>query len=95
MKATMLIAALAVASFSTAAWADCRCSCVKGQIEPVCSSESDLPPVCAPRACSAKPMRTSLIDDKSFVATKTAKRCREVTVPNERTGAYVTKQVCE
>jgi hypothetical protein len=94
--AAKLLAAMMVASFSTHAFASCACSCVNGQIEAVCSMPSDLPPVCAPRACTAKPLHTALIADKSSIASSTtARKCHETQVLNPQTGAYVAKQVCQ
>ena len=93
--AARLLAALMVASFSTYASAACKCSCVDGQIEAVCSLPTALPRVCAPRSCSAKPLRAALIAaDKTPAATPTARQCHETQVLNPQTGAYVSKQVC-
>jgi hypothetical protein len=94
--AAMLLAAMMVASFSTTATAACRCTCVNGQIEAVCRSTTDLPPVCAPRACKAKSDQGSLFADQASAIGGGAKRqCRETLVRNPQTGAYVTKQVCQ
>ena len=94
--AAKLLAALLVASLPNYASAACKCSCVDGQIEAVCSLPSELPPVCAPRACTAKPLRAALIAaDKPVAATPVARQCRETQVLNPQTGAYVSKQVCQ
>ena|GEM_PF-2469227 len=96
--AARLLAAIVVASLPTYASATCKCSCVNGQIEAVCRSQTDLPPVCAPRTCTAKSDRGSLVADKSLVAGKSpvgTRQCRETLVPNPQTGAYITKQVCQ
>ncbi len=94
--AAKLLAAVMVASLSTYASAACKCSCVNGQIEAVCSVPSDLPPVCAPRACSAKPLHASLVAaDKTPTGTPAARQCHETQVLNPQTGAYVSKQVCQ
>jgi hypothetical protein len=92
--AALLLAAMMVASLPIAASADCRCSCVNGQIEPVCSAASELPPACSARACTVKPTRASLIvADKSDLSNKG--QCRETLVLNPQTGAYVPKKVCQ
>lgn len=93
--AARLLAAMVVASLSSYASADCRCSCVNGEIAAVCTMPSELPPVCAPRACTVKPIRASLIADKSQASTKASRQCRETLVLNPQTGAYVAKQVCQ
>ena len=33
------------------AQADCICECVNGQMQPLCSSSIDLPPICPPTIC--------------------------------------------
>ena len=91
--AAKLLAAVMVASLSTYASADCRCSCVNGQIEAVCSLPSDLPPVCAPRACTVKRPSNTLVNQSS-IAANTTKQCQETQVLNPQTGAYISKQVC-
>jgi hypothetical protein len=95
MKTVALaLATLIVASLPNGASAECRCSCVNGEIEAVCISASELPPVCAPRACTAKPVRASLIADKRTVGTVAKQECRETEILNPRTGSYVVKRVC-
>lgn len=91
--AATLLAALLVASLPTAASAACKCSCVDGQIEPVCSTNSELPPACSARACSVKPTRASLVSlDKSDL---NKGQCQEKLVLNPQTGAYIPKKVCQ
>jgi hypothetical protein len=92
--AAKVLAALMVASLSSYASAACKCSCVNGQIEAVCQLQTDLPPVCAPRTCTAKPIRAALIGaDKT--PTPAARQCHETQVLNPQTGAYISKQVCQ
>lgn len=93
--AAKLLAAMVLASLSTYASADCHCSCVNGQIEAVCAMPSELPPVCAPRACSAKPLHAALVADKSQMSAAGSKQCHETLVLNPQTGAYVSKKVCQ
>ena len=94
--AAKVLAALMVASLSSYATAACKCSCVNGQIEAVCQLQTDLPPVCAPRTCTVKPLRAALIAaDKSPAPTPAARQCHETQVLNPQTGAYVSKQVCQ
>jgi hypothetical protein len=35
--------------------ASCECRCVDGQVQPLCSSSIDLPPICAPQICAIVP----------------------------------------
>lgn len=92
-RVAKLLAAVMVASLSTYASAACRCSCVNGQIEAVCTLPSELPPVCAPRACTVKAPGATLVN-QSRVAANTTKQCHETQVLNPQTGSYVSKQVC-
>ena len=96
--AARFLAAMMVASLPTLASAACKCSCVNGKIEAVCRSQTDLPPVCAPRACTAKSDGGSLFADKGLVSNKSpvaTRQCRETLVLNPQTGAYIPKQVCQ
>lgn len=45
--ATLLLVLAALSS----AQANCVCRCVNGQMEPLCSSSIDLPPICPPTVC--------------------------------------------
>jgi len=92
-RVALWLAAVAVASVSTHVSADCRCSCVNGQIEAVCKLPSDLPPACAPRACTVKAPKALLVNQTN-IATNRPKECRETLKLNEATGAYIAQQVC-
>jgi hypothetical protein len=92
--AVKVLAALMVASLSSYASAACKCSCVNGQIEAVCQLQTDLPPVCAPRTCTTKPIRAALIGADKAPA-PAARQCHETQVLNPQTGAYISKQVCQ
>lgn len=91
-RVARLLAAVMIAGLSTSAGASCGCSCVNGQIEPVCTLPTDLPPVCAPRACTLKPARRTLVNQAN--AANIAKGCQEKLVLNPQTGAYISRQVC-
>ena len=88
-----LLAAVMLAGLSTYAFASCGCSCVNGQIEAVCTLPSELPPVCAPRACTVKQPKATLVNQSSL-ATSEPKQCRETHVLNPQTGTWIAKQVC-
>lgn len=93
-RVAKLLAAVALASLSTYASADCHCSCVNKQIEAVCTSPSDLPPVCAPRACTVKQPSVTLVN-QTRVGPNATKQCHETLVLNPQTGSYISKQVCQ
>ncbi|MGH8173946.1 MAG: hypothetical protein ACREPX_12455 [Rhodanobacteraceae bacterium] len=88
-----LLAAAMLASLSSSAFAACACSCVNGQIEAVCRLPSELPPVCAPRACTVKAPKATLVN-QSAIAANSTKQCHETHVLNPQTGTWVEKQVC-
>lgn len=43
--------ALTILLFGGAANAACTCQCVNGQMQPLCQSSIDLPPICPPTIC--------------------------------------------
>ncbi|HEV7491837.1 MAG TPA: hypothetical protein VGO25_13615 [Rhodanobacteraceae bacterium] len=92
--AAKLLAAVMVASFSASASAACHCSCVNAQIEAVCTLPSDLPPVCAPRACTSKAPSTTLVN-QTRVGPNATKQCHETLTLNPQTGSYISKQICQ
>jgi hypothetical protein len=92
--AAKLLAAVALASLSTYASAACKCSCVNGQIEAVCALPTELPPVCAPRACTVKAPSATLVN-QTRVGPNATKQCHESLALNPATGSYVSKTVCQ
>jgi len=94
-RVAKLLAAIMVASLSTYASADCRCSCVKGEIEPVCSAATDLPPVCAPRACSVKTANVTPVNQARITPTGSSSQCHMELIPSTRSGRYDWKKVCQ
>jgi hypothetical protein len=40
---------------STSAYAGCACQCVNGEMQPLCDSAIDLPPICPPTICGIAP----------------------------------------
>jgi len=59
IKITLTIMLLIV----TNSYAGCRCVCMDGQVQAVCSSTLDIAPICTPRICpietpSIAPIRT-------------------------------------
>ena len=52
MKVTIAFFVLALmGAMSSLANAECVCSCVNGQVTPICTSSIDVRPICAPRVC--------------------------------------------
>jgi len=74
-------------------YAGCRCVCMDGQVQAVCSSTLDIEPICAPRICpietpSIAPIQTPRV---SPIGTS---RCVQKNVYNDNTGRYEWKEVC-
>jgi hypothetical protein len=93
-RVAKLLAAIMVTSLSTYASADCRCSCVNGEIEPVCSASTDLPPVCAPRACSLKTANVTPVN-QARITQAGSLQCHMELIPSTRVDRYDWKKVCQ
>lgn len=89
-----LLAAIgASAVLSSPAEAACQCSCVNGQVQPICTSSIDIRPICSPRICpivppAVRPIATPIVPP---IGTRT---CRMEQVVNPYTGQYEWKQIC-
>lgn len=92
------IAAMAVALYmvalATPANARCVCRCINGQVQGVCDSAIDIPPICAPQIC---PMTSPSIAPipKPTIPPLGTTSCRQVQVLNSRTNQYEWRQVCQ
>jgi hypothetical protein len=52
MKRVFLCLSVGLALLLSApAEASCTCQCVDGEMQPLCSSSIDIPPICPPRIC--------------------------------------------
>lgn len=79
--------------FSSPAAAACQCSCVNGQVQPICSSSIDIRPICTPRICpivppAVRPIATPVVPP---IGTRS---CRMEQVLNPYTGQYEWRSVC-
>lgn len=89
-----LFAALAASAlYPSPAQASCQCSCVNGQVQPVCTSSIDVRPVCSPRICpivppAVRPIATPVVPP---VGTRS---CRMEQVLNPNTGQYEWRSIC-
>lgn len=80
-------------SLSATARADCVCTCVNGQVQALCSSSLDLPPICSPRICplttpSIAPLQAPKLNPLGTTS------CRQAQVLNPYTNRYEWKRVC-
>ena len=52
MKRVLTCVSVGVALLTSArVEASCTCQCVNGEMQPLCSSAIDIPPICPPRIC--------------------------------------------
>lgn len=83
-----------VGFFSPAtSYADCRCACIDGEVQAVCSSTLDIEPICSPRICPITPPSIQPIQQPRIPPIGT-KRCVQRQIYNERTRQYEWKDVC-
>jgi len=47
----LALISVALSALVTSAQAACVCRCVDGEMQPICSSSIDLPPICPPAIC--------------------------------------------
>lgn len=91
--APVACAIAATVAYSVPAQAACQCRCVNGQIQPVCTSSIDLPPICPPGICpivppAVRPIATPVVPPLG------TRSCRLEQVLNPNNGRYEWKQVC-
>jgi len=84
-----------VAASSTAqdATASCVCRCVNGEVQALCSSSIDLPPICPPTICPITPPSVAPIQAPRVPPIGTTV-CRQAQVVNPRTGHYEWREIC-
>jgi hypothetical protein len=75
-------------------YSSCRCACVNGQVQAICTSSIDLKPICSPRICpiqtpSIRPIQTPVLPP---IGTS---NCRKEQVYNDNTYRYEWKTVCQ
>jgi hypothetical protein len=95
VRIALCVAAFTVvlAALSGAAGAACVCRCLNGKAQPVCSSSTDIPPLCNTTACPMSPPRVSPQD---ALQPKPAVKpgCRISQVYNPDTGRHEWGQIC-
>ncbi len=94
---TLVLAALAgLASLAVAgsAEASCSCRCLNGKSIPVCSSSSEIPPICNSTSCplSAPP---KLPQDARQPVPTVVPGCKNQEVYDPKTGRYSVESVCQ
>jgi len=95
VRLALCVAAVLVllAALSGAAGAACVCRCLDGKAQPVCSSSTDIPPLCNTTACPMSPPRVSPQD--ALQPKPTVKPgCKIRQVYNPETGRHEWGQIC-
>ncbi len=89
----LLVLAVASVLVPRLGGASCVCQCVNGEVEAICSSAIEVPPVCAPRVCPIVPPKVEPITPPTVPPVGTS-RCQMVQVYDEEAREYVWKKVC-
>lgn len=78
----------------THASAACVCRCVDGEMQPLCSSSIDLPPICPLTICGIVPPSIAPIAPPALPPLGTSE-CHQRQVMNPDTRRYEWQRVCE
>jgi hypothetical protein len=78
---------------SATAEADCECRCVDGEMQPLCSSSIDLPPLCPTTPCSLAPLSIAPLPSMQLPPLGTS-HCSQRQVLNPATRQYEWRNVC-
>ncbi len=73
--------------------AECRCVCIEGEVQAICSSTLDIAPICSPRICPITPPSVEPIQPPSIPPLGTT-NCVQRQVYNEETAQYEWQEVC-
>ncbi len=89
----LLVLAAGGISIPNVGHASCACQCVNGEVEPICGSAIEVPPVCAPRVCPIVPPEVEPITPPTVPPVDTS-RCQMVQVYDEEAKKYVWRKIC-
>jgi hypothetical protein len=78
---------------TTSAEASCVCRCVDGQMQPLCSSSIDLPPICPMTNCALPPPSIAPIQPAQLPPLGTS-QCSQRQVLNPATRRYEWRSIC-
>ena len=74
--------------------ADCFCTCINGENQPLCDNTLEIPPICAPVVCPIEPPAIEPIEVPSIPPIGT-KECWQEQVLNPYTNEYEWQEVCQ
>lgn len=89
----LILAAVLGLSMIQAASAACVCRCVGGEMQPICSSSIDLPPICPPTVCGIVPPSVAPLQAPTIPPIGTS-QCRQRQVMNPYTRQYEWHSIC-
>jgi len=95
LVSTAMATFLALVSIGASAQSteECTCTCVNGEVQPLCSSTLSIPPICSPQVCEIVPPSIKPIDPIIIPPIGTDK-CEQEQVYNGDTQEYEWKTVC-
>jgi hypothetical protein len=89
---------LLIVTFSLAltaqAEASCECRCVDGEMQPLCSSSIDIPPICPATICALPPASIAPIQPARIPPLGTS-HCSQRQVLNPMTHQYEWRSLCD
>jgi hypothetical protein len=90
----LITIALVIVAAPAAAHATCGCSCVNGQMQPLCSSAIEVPPICPSTVCRVAPPSVTPIMPPQVPPVRTS-QCHMMQVLNPSTETYQWQRVCQ
>jgi hypothetical protein len=90
----MVLAVIFALALAAQAEAACECRCVDGEMQPLCSSSTDIPPICPATVCVIPPPSIAPIQPARIPPLGTS-RCSQQQVLNPATRQYEWRSICE
>jgi hypothetical protein len=93
LKIVLCVILFGLAAFPEIAAAACVCRCVNGQMQPICGSSLEIPPICPPTICQMVPPSIAPIPTP-MVPPVGATSCRPEQVLNPHSRQYEWRTIC-
>ena len=90
----MVLAVIFALVLAAQAEASCQCRCVDGEMQPLCSSPIDIPPICPATICMLPPPSIAPIQPARIPPLGTS-QCSQQQVLNPHTHQYEWRSICE
>lgn len=91
--ARLVVTVIFAVVFAASAKASCRCQCVDGEMQPLCTSSIDIPPICAMTGCLLAPPAVAPIRPMPLPPLGTSE-CAQHQVFDPATRRYEWRTVC-